>query len=93
VRALAIVAAAALLAGCTTRFDISGREWTKPGVQVPQTALDEMDCARFAVDARPFPDTIVGGLADIVAAKLQDAKMDRDFNRCMTDRGYQPARG
>ena len=92
-RALAIVAAAALLAGCTTRFDIGGREWTKPGVQRPQVSFDEMDCARFAVDARPFPDTIVGGLADIVAAKLQDAKMNRDFSRCMTDRGYQPARG
>ena len=90
---LAIVAAAALLAGCTTRFDIGGREWTKPGAQLPQTTLDEMDCARFAVDARPFPDTIVGGLADIVTAKLQDVKMRRDFDRCMTDRGYQPARG
>ena len=94
-RALAIVAAAALLAGCTTRFDVGGREWTKPGVKYAQTqtTLDEMDCARFAVDARPFPDTIVGGLADIVAAKLQDVKMRRDFDRCMTDRGYQPARG
>jgi hypothetical protein len=92
-RAVVIVAAAALLAGCTTRFDIGGREWIKPGVQFAQTTLDEMDCARIAVDARPFPDTIVGGLADIVAAKLQDAKMNRDFNRCMTDRGYQPARG
>jgi hypothetical protein len=90
VRALAIVAAAALLVGCTTKFDLSGREWTKPGVQLPQITLDEMDCARFAVDERPFPDTIVGGLADIVAAKLQDAKMKRDFSRCMTDRGYQP---
>jgi hypothetical protein len=93
VRALAILAAAALLAGCATRFDVGGREWSKPGVQLPQITLDEMDCARFAVDARPFPDTIVGGLADIVAAKRQDAKMNRDFNRCMTDRGYQPARG
>ena len=92
-KALAIVAAAALLAGCTTRFDIVGREWTKPGVQLPQVTLDEMDCARFAVDARPFPDTIVGGLADIVAAKYQDVKMSRDVDRCMTDRGYQPARG
>jgi hypothetical protein len=93
VKALAVVAAAALLAGCTTRFDIGGREWTKPGVQLPQTALDEMDCARVAVDARPFPDTIVGGLADIVAARYQDVKMSRDFTRCMTDRGYQPTRG
>src|SRR5207245_2330369 len=45
------------------------------------------------VDARPFPDTIVGGLADIVAAKIQDVKMSRDFGRCMSAKGYQPARG
>jgi len=52
-----------------------------------------MECARIAVDARPFPDTIVGGLADIVAARLQDVKMSRDFDRCMSAKGYQPARG
>ena len=92
-RALVVLAAAALLAGCTTRFDIGGGEWTKPGAQVAQTTLDEMDCARFAVDARPFPDTIVGGLADIVAAKIQDVKMSRDFDHCMSARGYQPTRG
>jgi hypothetical protein len=91
-RALAVLLAAALVTGCTTRFDIGGREWTKPGTQGPQISLDEMDCARVAVDARPFPDTIVGGLADIVAAKFQDVKMSRDFDRCMSERGYQPTR-
>jgi len=70
VRAIVILATAALLAGCTTRFDVGGGEWTKP-----------------------FPDTIVGGLADIVAAKIQDVKMSRDFGRCMSAKGYQPARG
>jgi len=93
VRAIVILATAALLAGCTTRFDVGGGEWAKPGAQVPQITLDEMDCARTAVDARPFPDTIVGGLADIVAAKIQDVKMSLDFDRCMSAKGYQPARG
>lgn len=92
-RGAVIVAAAILLAGCTTRFDIGGDNWTRPGAQVAQTTFDEMECARVAVDARPFPDTIVGGLADIVAAKIQDVKMSRDFDRCMSARGYQPARG
>ena len=93
-RAIVVVAAATILvSGCTTRFDIAGSEWKKPGAQIPQITLDEMDCARVAVDARPFPDTIIGGLADIVAAKVQDIKMSHDFDRCMTDRGYQPARG
>lgn len=91
-RAGLIVAAAILVAGCTTRFDIAGSEWTKPGAQIPQTTFDEMECARVSVDARAFPDTIVGGLADIVAAKVQDIKMSRDFDRCMNARGYQPAR-
>jgi len=93
VRALVVLVAAALLAGCTTRFDIGGREWTKPGAQLPQITLDEMDCARVAVDARPFPDTIIGGVADVVAAKMQDVKMSRDFDHCMNARGYQPTRG
>jgi hypothetical protein len=93
VRRVVVLATALLLVGCTTRFDIGGGEWTKPGAQINQTTLDEMDCARVAVDARPFPDTLVGGLADIVAAKVQDAKMSHDFDRCMTARGYQPSRG
>jgi hypothetical protein len=87
-----VVATVALLAGCTTRFDIAGSDWAKPGAQLPQVTQDEMDCARVAVDARPFPDTIIGGLADIVVARLQDTKMNRDFSRCMGGRGYQPAR-
>jgi hypothetical protein len=90
VRALIVVAAAILVAGCTTRFDIGGGEWTKPGAQIAQTTFDEMECARVAVDARPFPDTIVGGLADVVVAKMQDIKMSRDFDHCMGGRGYQP---
>lgn len=89
-RALVVVAAAVLLAGCTsTRFDITGTDWAKPGVQISQTTLDEMECARTAVDARPFPDTLVGGLADIVVVQIQDGKMSGDFARCMAGRGYQ----
>lgn len=87
-----IVAAAIFVAGCTTRFDIGGGDWTRPGAQIAQTTFDEMECARVAVDARPFPDTIVGGLADVVVAKMQDVKMSRDFDHCMSSRGYQPAR-
>jgi len=87
-----VVAAAILVAGCATRFDIGGGDWKRPDAQIAQTTLDEMECARVAVDARSFPDTIVGGLADVVAAKVQDIKMSRDFERCMASRGYQPAR-
>ena len=87
-----IIAAAIVVAGCTTRFDIGGGDWTKPGAQIAQTTFDEMECARVAVDARPFPDTIVGGLADIVAAKMQDIQMSVVFDRCMAGKGYQHTR-
>jgi hypothetical protein len=85
------VATVVLLAGCTTRFDISGREWTKAGTQLPQITQDEMDCARRAVDARWSPETFVGGLADIAAVKVEDLQMSGSFNGCMAGKGYQPA--
>ena len=62
-RAVVVLAAAALLAGCTTRFDIGGGEWAKPGTQVPQVTQDEMECARTAVDARLI-ETILGSQND-----------------------------
>jgi len=34
VRTTLIVAAAILVAGCTTRFDIGGGAWAKPGAQI-----------------------------------------------------------
>lgn len=89
-RAILILATAALLAGCTTRLDIGGAEWAKPGAQMPQVSQDEMECARQAVDARLTPETAVGGLADIVVARLQDIQMSSIFNRCMAGKGYQP---
>ena len=92
-RAAVIVATLVALAGCgTTQFDINGREWTKAGAQFNQTTQDEMECARQAVDARPFPDTFVGGIPDVVVVYMQDAKMKSDYARCMAGRGYQPAR-
>jgi hypothetical protein len=91
--ALVTLALAALLAACTSRFDIGGAEWAKPGALIKDITLDEMECARKAVDDRPYPETIVGGLADIAAAKYQDIRMSVTFDRCMAGKGYQPARG
>jgi hypothetical protein len=90
--ALVAVSTLALVAGCTSRFDIGGGEWAKPGAAIAQVTQDEMECARKAVDDRPYPETIVGGVADIAAAKYQDIRMSRVFDRCMTDKGYRPAR-
>ena len=90
---LLALSAVALLAGCTSRFDIGGGEWTKPGAAIAQITQDEMDCARQAVDDRPYPETFVGGLADVAVAKYQDARMSVVFDRCMSTKGYRPARG
>lgn len=89
-RAILILATAALLAGCTTRFDIGGGEWAKPGVHGSQVSQDEMECARQAVDARVTPETALGGFADIVVVTLQDIQMSSVFDRCMGGKGYQP---
>lgn len=91
--ALLLVALVGVSTGCTSRFDIGGGEWAKPGAAIAEVTQDEMECARKAVDDRPYPETIVGGLADIAAAKYQDVRTSVVFDRCMTAKGYRPARG
>jgi hypothetical protein len=92
-RPLIALSVLTLLAGCTSRFDIGGGEWAKPGAAIAQITQDEMECARQAVDDRPYPETIAGGLADLAVAKYQDVRMSVVFDRCMAAKGYRPARG
>jgi hypothetical protein len=92
VRGAGLLATACLLAGCATQFDISGGDWTKAGAGIQQVTLDEMDCARAASRSYGTPDLIVGGLADAIRAKIEDAQMESAFSRCMESRGYQPTR-
>jgi hypothetical protein len=80
------------LAGCAPRFDIGGGEWTRADMQVQQITLDEMECARAASRAYWTPESFVGGLADLVRVKIEDAQMTGAFSRCMERKGYQPAR-
>lgn len=89
---VALVGGLLLFAGCAPHFDIGGREWAKPGAQVQQTTLDEMDCARTASRAYWTPDLIVGGLVDVVRVKIEDEQMSTAFSRCMHGKGYEPAR-
>ena len=89
---VALAASLLIMAGCAPHFDIGGGEWTKPGSPVRQTTLDEMECARTASRAYWTPDLIVGGLADVVRVKVEDAQMIGAFNGCMRSKGYQPAR-
>jgi hypothetical protein len=87
-----LLAGLLLFAGCAPHFDIGGGDWAKPGAQVQQTTLDEMECARTASRAYGTPDLILGGLLDVVRVKIEDAQMETAFNGCMRAKGYQPAR-
>ena len=88
---VALIGGLLLFAGCAPHFDIGGGEWAKPGAQVQQTTLDEMDCARTASRAYWTPDLIVGGLVDVVRVKIEDAQMSSAFSGCMRSKGYEPA--
>ena len=89
-RVAALAATLLVLAGCAPHFDIGGGDWARPGSQIQQTTLDEMECARTASRAYWTPDLVVGGLVDVVRVKIEDAQMTSAFARCMESKGYQP---
>ena len=87
---LVLPAIVLLLAGCYTRYDLVGAEWTKPDTMIPQTTQDEMECVREAREAGSTPDLIVGGLADVGRYVVEEGQRRGAYERCMTTRGYQP---
>lgn len=90
-RALALaLAVPLLLGGCTTR--LAGMEWSKPTATMQQATLDDIRCLRRAADLVRRGETWVGGLADLTALALEQRRRDATYLRCMTARGYQPAR-
>ena len=80
-----------LLAGCTTKYDLTGADWTKPGTLLQQTTLDEMDCVRDAREAGWTPDLIVGGLVDVARVLIEEGQRSGAYKRCMMAKGYQPS--
>jgi hypothetical protein len=82
----------AALAGCAPQFDLGGADWTKADTQIQQVTLDEMECARLASRSYWTPESFVGGLADVVRVKIEDAQMSSAFTRCMESKGYRAAR-
>ena len=78
------------LAGCTTKYDLTGSDWTKPGTMIQQTTQDEIDCVRDAREAGSTPDLIVGGLADVARVMIEESQRRDSYKRCMTARGYRP---
>ena len=87
---LAVVAIVLPLAGCYTRYDLVGAEWTKPDTMIQQTTQDEIDCVREAREAGSTPDLIVGGLADVGRYVVEEGQRRGAYERCMATRGYRP---
>ena len=80
-----------LLAGCATKYDLSGRDWTKPGALFQQVTEDEMNCVRDAREAGSTPDLILGGLVDLARYGIEETQRRGSYERCMTAKGYRPS--
>jgi hypothetical protein len=79
------------LTACTTKYDLSGADWTKAGTMFQDITYDEMECVRAAREAGRTPDLIVGGLADVGRVVVEERQRRGEFHRCMLAKGYQPA--
>jgi hypothetical protein len=77
------------LAGCSTKYDLSGSDWKKSGTMFQDATYDEMECVRSAREAGWTPDLIVGGLADVVRFNIEEGQRSGAFRRCMVAKGYQ----
>lgn len=88
--ALALLALLPLVAGCYTKYDLTGAYWTKPSTMLRQTTQDETECVRGAREAGSTPDLGVGGLADLTRIAIEEGQRDGNYKSCMAARGYQP---
>jgi uncharacterized protein YceK len=87
--AMLLVVVGVVLSGCTRVIDISGAEWRRPNTAIRQETWDEVECARATEYAGDLPDTIVGGLADMIVVPLEDSRRGAAFDRCMVAKGYE----
>jgi outer membrane lipoprotein SlyB len=79
------------LAGCSTKYDLSGAEWTKAATLIQDVTYDEIECVRAAREAGATPDLIVGGLVDLARYAVEERQRSGAYHRCMQARGYQPS--
>ena len=79
------------LAGCSTKYDLSGSGWKKSGTMFQDT-YDEMECVREAREAGWTPDLVGGGLADVARYVVEERQRTGAYQRCMLSKGYQPSR-
>jgi hypothetical protein len=78
------------LTGCSTKYDLTGGNWTKAGPKIQDVTYDEMECVRGAREAGATPDLIVGGVADVGRYLVEERQRAGAYRSCMTARGYQP---
>jgi hypothetical protein len=86
-----LLGAVVVLSGCTRVIDIAGVEWRRANTSIPQETWDEVECARETENAGDLPDTIVGGLADLIVVPLEDVRRGAAYDRCMIAKGYERA--
>ena len=79
------------LAGCSTKYDLTGADWTKSGTMIQDITYDEMECVRAAREAGSTPDVIVGGVADVARYFVEERQRKGAYHDCMLAKGYQPS--
>ena len=89
---LALLLAVTALAGCTTKYDLSGADWKKPGTLIQTITLDEMECVRAAREGGYTPELWVGGLVDVARLLIEERQRGGAYQSCMLAKGYQPGR-
>ena len=77
------------LAGCSTKYDLSGASWTKAGAMYQDVTYDEMECVRDAREAGQTPDLVVGGLLDVGRYFVEERQRTSAHDGCMLSKGYQ----
>jgi outer membrane lipoprotein SlyB len=82
--------ALATLAGCSTKYDLSGSDWTKAGTGIQDVTYDEIECVRNAREAGFTPDLIVGGVVDVGRYVVEERQRTSTYRGCMEAKGYQP---
>jgi hypothetical protein len=82
--------AVATLAGCSTKYDLSGSDWKKAGTGIEDVTYDEIECVRNAREAGVTPDLIVGGVVDVGRYVVEERQRTRTYRGCMEAKGYQP---
>ena len=79
-----------ILAGCSTKYDLSGSDWKKASSTIQEVTYDEMECVRNAREAGVTPDLIVGGVVDLGRYVFEERQRTASYRGCMEAKGYQP---